>query len=105
MIYDSITELIGGTPLLRLNRYCRANGLNAEIIAKLLVQEEEIDIFRIKPGEHFVNGIHRFSLAILAGPQFCCNPDFFTGYFAFFYCRSNATFILIGVGCINMPVA
>ena len=35
MIYDSITELIGGTPLLRLNRYCRANGLNAEIIAKL----------------------------------------------------------------------
>lgn len=35
MIYDSITQLIGNTPLLRLNNYCRKNGLKAEIIAKL----------------------------------------------------------------------
>lgn len=35
MIYDSITQLIGNTPLLRLNRYARARGLNAELLAKL----------------------------------------------------------------------
>ena len=35
MIYDSITQLIGNTPLLRLNRYTRARGLNAELLAKL----------------------------------------------------------------------
>lgn len=35
MICDSITELIGSTPLLRLNKYVRERGLDAEIIAKL----------------------------------------------------------------------
>ena len=35
MIYDSITQLIGNTPLLRLNRYTMARGLNAELLAKL----------------------------------------------------------------------
>ena len=35
MIYNSITELIGGTPLLRLNRYEKSRALKAEIIAKL----------------------------------------------------------------------
>ena len=35
MIYNSITELIGNTPLLRLNKYMQARGLNAEILAKL----------------------------------------------------------------------
>lgn len=35
MIYNSITELIGNTPLLRLNNYAKKCGLNAEIIAKL----------------------------------------------------------------------
>ena len=35
MIYNSITELIGGTPLLRLNRYEKSRTLKAEIIAKL----------------------------------------------------------------------
>ena len=34
MIYNSITELIGGTPLLRLNRYEKSRALKAEIIAK-----------------------------------------------------------------------
>ena len=34
-IYDRITDLIGKTPLLRLNRYAQANGLEAEIIGKL----------------------------------------------------------------------
>ena len=35
MIYNSITELIGGTPMLRLNRYEKSRALKAEIIAKL----------------------------------------------------------------------
>lgn len=35
MIYDSITQLIGNTPLLRLNSYEKKRGLKAEIIAKL----------------------------------------------------------------------
>ena len=35
MIYDSITQLIGNTPLLRLNAYCKTYGLKAEILAKL----------------------------------------------------------------------
>ena len=35
MIYDSITRLIGNTPLLRLNSYAKKRGLKAEIIAKL----------------------------------------------------------------------
>ena len=35
MIYGCMTELIGGTPMLRLNRYAALLGLNAEIIAKL----------------------------------------------------------------------
>ena len=35
MIHDSITQLIGETPLLRLNRYMRERGLGAEILAKL----------------------------------------------------------------------
>lgn len=35
MIYNSITELIGNTPLLRLNKYVKARGLDAEILAKL----------------------------------------------------------------------
>ena len=35
MIYDGITELVGGTPLMRLNRYAARHGLKAEILAKL----------------------------------------------------------------------
>lgn len=35
MIYNSITELIGNTPLLRLNKYVKARGLDAKILAKL----------------------------------------------------------------------
>lgn len=34
-VYESITELIGGTPLLKLNNYMRQNGLGADILAKL----------------------------------------------------------------------
>lgn len=34
-MYRSLTELIGHTPLLALNGYCRENGLNATIAAKL----------------------------------------------------------------------
>ena len=33
--YDTITELIGSTPLLRLNRFAEAEGLGAEVYAKL----------------------------------------------------------------------
>lgn len=34
-IYDQITQLIGNTPLLRLNNYIKANSLEADILAKL----------------------------------------------------------------------
>lgn len=34
-IYNSVTELIGGTPLLKLNRFCAGLGAGAEILAKL----------------------------------------------------------------------
>ncbi|AKL98077.1 cysteine synthase A [Endomicrobium proavitum] len=34
-VYNKLTELIGKTPLLRLNNYEQANGLKAEIIGKL----------------------------------------------------------------------
>lgn len=34
-IYDKLTDLIGKTPLLRLNNYSRENGLKADILAKL----------------------------------------------------------------------
>ena len=34
-MYRSLTELIGHTPLLALTGYCRENGLNATIAAKL----------------------------------------------------------------------
>ena len=35
MVYDDITELIGKTPLLKLNRYSGDKGFKAEIYAKL----------------------------------------------------------------------
>jgi len=35
MIYNSVTELIGNTPLLNLKNYCKAEKVEAEIIAKL----------------------------------------------------------------------
>lgn len=34
-VYDKLTDLIGKTPLLKLNNYGRLNGLNAQILAKL----------------------------------------------------------------------
>ncbi len=34
-VYEKITDLIGGTPLLKLNNYIKANGLEADIIGKL----------------------------------------------------------------------
>ena len=34
-IYESITELVGRTPLLKLNGYIKDNGLEAEVIGKL----------------------------------------------------------------------
>lgn len=34
-IYNSITELIGGTPLLKANNFSKANGLQADILVKL----------------------------------------------------------------------
>jgi cysteine synthase A len=34
-VYQSITELVGGTPLLELTNYEKANGVNAKIYAKL----------------------------------------------------------------------
>ncbi|MBR5742161.1 MAG: pyridoxal-phosphate dependent enzyme, partial [Clostridia bacterium] len=33
--YECITELIGGTPLLKLSRYARQNGLLADLYGKL----------------------------------------------------------------------
>ena len=35
MLYHSLTELIGKTPLLELSRFCEKNGINARILAKL----------------------------------------------------------------------
>ncbi len=35
LIYDNITETIGNTPLVRLNKLAKAHGVNAEIIGKL----------------------------------------------------------------------
>ena len=34
-IYNSVTELIGGTPLLKANNFIKANGLEADILVKL----------------------------------------------------------------------
>ncbi len=34
-IYDNITETFGGTPLVRLSRFAKDQGVNAEILAKL----------------------------------------------------------------------
>lgn len=34
-IYQSITELVGRTPLLQLNGYSKSNGLQADVIGKL----------------------------------------------------------------------
>lgn len=34
-IYESVTELIGGTPLLKLNHFMRTHGVQAELLAKL----------------------------------------------------------------------
>ncbi len=34
-VYDSITDLIGGTPLLKLGRFAQKNGLDATLLAKL----------------------------------------------------------------------
>ena len=34
-IYNSVTELIGGTPLLKANNFIKANGLKANIFVKL----------------------------------------------------------------------
>ena len=34
-VSESITDLIGGTPLLRLTNFCRRHGLGADILAKL----------------------------------------------------------------------
>ena len=34
-VYQKITDLIGGTPLLKLNNYIEAEGLEADIVAKL----------------------------------------------------------------------
>ncbi|MCD8076555.1 MAG: cysteine synthase A [Lachnospiraceae bacterium] len=34
-VYDSITDLIGGTPLLKLGRFSQKNGLEATLLAKL----------------------------------------------------------------------
>lgn len=34
-LYQSIIELVGGTPLLKLNNYAKKNGLKADVIAKL----------------------------------------------------------------------
>ena len=34
-VYQTITDLIGGTPLLKLNNYAEANGIEATILAKL----------------------------------------------------------------------
>ena len=36
-IVDSLVELIGNTPLLRLNKYSQQVGAKAELIAKLAV--------------------------------------------------------------------
>ena len=34
-IYNSVTELIGGTPLLKANNFIKANDLKANILVKL----------------------------------------------------------------------
>ena len=34
-IYESVTELVGRTPLLKLNNYMRTHGLRADVLAKL----------------------------------------------------------------------
>ena len=34
-VYEKITDLIGGTPLLKLNNYIKENGLEADVFGKL----------------------------------------------------------------------
>ena len=34
-IYNDITELVGGTPLVRLSRYSKAQGLPVEFVAEV----------------------------------------------------------------------
>ena len=40
-IYNNLTELVGNTPMLKLERYCRFNKLNAQIIANMIKKELE----------------------------------------------------------------
>ncbi len=34
-IFDSLTDLIGKTPMLRISRYCNATGINADVLVKI----------------------------------------------------------------------
>ena len=69
------------------------------------MKQKQVNIPRIQPGKHFVNRCRRLSLAILAGPELCGDPDFLTGNTAFFYGLPDSTLILVSMGSVNMAVA
>ena len=41
MLYRNLTELVGGTPLMELCQYGKAQGAKARILAKLELSDEE----------------------------------------------------------------
>ena len=91
-IYNSVTELIGGTPLLKANNFIKANGLKANIfvkleyfnpagsvkdrIAKAMIEQAEKD-GKLKPGATIIEptsgntgiGLASVAAAILTMPE------------------------------------
>ncbi|MPN27791.1 hypothetical protein SDC9_175225 [bioreactor metagenome] len=76
----------------------------AAIIAKLLMQQQEVDVAGLQAVKHFVDCNCRNALAVVAGPEFGCDPDVLARDAALFHGLSHAALVLISMRGVDVPV-
>ena len=77
----------------------------AHVIAHLLVEQKQVNIADVQTGQHFVDALHGFALAVLAGPQLGSHPNLLTGDAALLDGLTHAALILVSVGGVDVAVA
>ena len=77
----------------------------AEVIAKLLMEQQKVYVVRAEAGEHPVDARHGPALAVFAGPELGGNPNLIAGNAAPLHRRADAALVLIGMGRVDVVVS
>ena len=68
------------------------------------MQVNKVQILESQACEHLVQLLECYAFAVLVGPEFGGNPDFFTGNAAVLHRLPHAALVLISVRGVDVPV-